>query len=127
MTTYMYVFDNRIEFTHSLYKSRDATYEVINLEKKDGYLKVSVRKKHFEYICPIYGDEVSFSKKEQAIKFCSELKVKRPLDIIKERKTFFGRTEYYILSQFVECEDGDVSHIVITEFPIIDYAGVLKW
>ena len=127
MMTYMYVYDNRVEFTHALLKSKNAVYEVLNLAKKDDFVKVSVRKKHFEYISPLYDEDVSFSKKEAAYKFCSELKVKRPDDIIKERKSFLGKKEYFISPQWVECEDGDISHIVITNFPIIDYAGVLQW
>lgn len=125
MTVYMIIKDDRVVFTKKP-KSVMGRYEVIEAKQKNDILFVKAIKKNYEFIVNVFSGEACFNSKEEALKFCSELKVKNPQDIIHEEKGFFGKTRFFIENQYVECQDGDITEIAITNFPIIDYAGVLK-
>ena len=124
MTVYMIIQDNRVVFTKNP-KKYSNRYEVLDTKQKNGILFVRAIKKNYKYIGDIFSEEACFNSKEEALKFCSELKVKNPQDLIREEKGFFGKKTFCIENQFVECQDGEIKEIALKDFPIIDYAGVL--
>ena len=124
MTVYMKIYDNKVVFSNT---PKTDCYEVLEHSLKEGVLYVHALKKNFQEVGDFFSADGSivFDNKEQAQKFCDRLKVKDSSKIIKEFKSFFGKSKFYIEKQIVECEDLGVKDIAFKDFPIVDYSGIL--